>query len=243
MRALTPAHHWRAPVPYRARQPRRAPSNRQRDGRYGATLWHPMWARRFCARAATPSMRRSPLDTPSPSRIRAAGISAAADSCSFISPTARDTFINFREKAPLAAPREHVSRRQGNPIRDKSLDGYLAVGVPGTVLGLETAREKYGTLARASADRARDRARAARIHPDARRRRRTGGRHRDVPRPSQRRRRVPEARTPLLRPAIAWCKGIWRRRCAPSARAGAQVFYHGASPRPSLPRAAPMAGC
>jgi gamma-glutamyltranspeptidase / glutathione hydrolase len=38
----------------------------------------------------------------------------------------------------------------GNPIAAKSRDGYLAVGVPGTVLGLETARQKYGTLPRAT---------------------------------------------------------------------------------------------
>ena len=37
---------------------------------------------------------------------------------------------------------------QGDTIVDKSLEGYLAVGVPGTVLGLETARQRYGTLPR-----------------------------------------------------------------------------------------------
>src|SRR6185437_1064723 len=37
---------------------------------------------------------------------------------------------------------------RGNPIVDLSLDGYLAAGVPGTVLGLETARSEYGTLPR-----------------------------------------------------------------------------------------------
>jgi gamma-glutamyltranspeptidase / glutathione hydrolase len=61
-----------------------------------------------------------------------------------------NTFLNFREKAPLAASPDMYLDSQGNPVRAKSLDGYLAVGVPGTVLGLETAREKYGTLARAT---------------------------------------------------------------------------------------------
>ena len=37
---------------------------------------------------------------------------------------------------------------QGNPIADKSINGYLAVGTPGTVLGLETARQEYGTMSR-----------------------------------------------------------------------------------------------
>jgi gamma-glutamyltranspeptidase / glutathione hydrolase len=62
----------------------------------------------------------------------------------------KDTFINFREKAPQAATADMYLDAQGNLRGDKSLNGYLAVGVPGTVLGLETAREKYGTLPRAA---------------------------------------------------------------------------------------------
>ncbi|MGB6353173.1 MAG: gamma-glutamyltransferase, partial [Steroidobacteraceae bacterium] len=38
----------------------------------------------------------------------------------------------------------------GNPVSDKSLNGYLAAGVPGTVMGLETARQEYGSLPRAA---------------------------------------------------------------------------------------------
>ncbi|HWG69452.1 MAG TPA: gamma-glutamyltransferase [Steroidobacteraceae bacterium] len=60
----------------------------------------------------------------------------------------RNTFINFREKAPLAARADMFLDARGNPIVDLSLDGYLAAGVPGTVLGLETARSEYGTLPR-----------------------------------------------------------------------------------------------
>jgi gamma-glutamyltranspeptidase/glutathione hydrolase len=60
----------------------------------------------------------------------------------------RNTFINFREKSPLAARADMFLDSHGNPISDKSVNGYLAVGVPGTVLGLETARQEYGTLAR-----------------------------------------------------------------------------------------------
>jgi gamma-glutamyltranspeptidase/glutathione hydrolase len=62
----------------------------------------------------------------------------------------KDTFINFREKAPHAARTNMYLDSHGNPIPAKSVNGYLAVGVPGTVLGLETAREKYGTLPRAT---------------------------------------------------------------------------------------------
>ncbi|RUY08947.1 gamma-glutamyltransferase, partial [Mesorhizobium sp. M7A.F.Ca.US.005.03.2.1] len=36
----------------------------------------------------------------------------------------------------------------GNPAKGASLDGYLAVGVPGSVAGFEMAREKYGKLSR-----------------------------------------------------------------------------------------------
>ena len=64
--------------------------------------------------------------------------------------TGRDVFINFREKAPLAASADMYLDAQGKPITALSLEGYLAVGVPGTVMGLETAREKYGTRPRAT---------------------------------------------------------------------------------------------
>jgi len=62
----------------------------------------------------------------------------------------RNTFINFREKAPLAARAGMFLDARGNPVGDESLNGYLAVGVPGTVMGLETARQKYGTLPRST---------------------------------------------------------------------------------------------
>ena len=62
----------------------------------------------------------------------------------------KNTFINFREKAPRAATTDMYLDARGNPLTDKSLEGYLAVGVPGTVMGLETARDEYGTLPRAA---------------------------------------------------------------------------------------------
>lgn len=61
----------------------------------------------------------------------------------------RNTFINFRERAPLAATPDMYLDAQGNPDPKKSLDGWLAVGTPGTVLGLETALKEYGTMKRA----------------------------------------------------------------------------------------------
>jgi gamma-glutamyltranspeptidase/glutathione hydrolase len=62
----------------------------------------------------------------------------------------RNTFINFREKAPQAATANMYLDAAGNAVSAKSLNGYLAVGVPGTVMGLETARQQYGTLPRAA---------------------------------------------------------------------------------------------
>jgi gamma-glutamyltranspeptidase/glutathione hydrolase len=61
-----------------------------------------------------------------------------------------NTFINFREKAPLAAGPDMFLDAAGKVVSSRSLEGYLAVGVPGTVMGLETARQKYGTLPRAT---------------------------------------------------------------------------------------------
>ncbi|CAI0895671.1 Gamma-glutamyltranspeptidase precursor [Serratia proteamaculans] len=59
-----------------------------------------------------------------------------------------DTFINFRETAPAAASANMYLDAAGNVKKGASLYGYLAAGVPGTVLGMETARKKYGKLSR-----------------------------------------------------------------------------------------------
>ena len=61
----------------------------------------------------------------------------------------RDTFINCREKAPAAASADMYLDAEGNVVKNASLLGYLAAGVPGTVLGLDTAQRKYGKLTRA----------------------------------------------------------------------------------------------
>ncbi|MGH6859169.1 MAG: gamma-glutamyltransferase [Phyllobacterium sp.] len=60
----------------------------------------------------------------------------------------KTTFLDFRERAPLAATKTMYLDEKGNMVDGLSTDGYLAVGVPGSVLGLETAREKYGTKSR-----------------------------------------------------------------------------------------------
>ena len=63
--------------------------------------------------------------------------------------TGKDSFINFRETAPAAATRTMYLDGAGNPVPGASLYGYLAVAVPGTVLGLDTALREYGTMSRA----------------------------------------------------------------------------------------------
>src|SRR5258706_13058880 len=60
----------------------------------------------------------------------------------------RKTFIDFREVAPLAAKPDMYLDASGNVVKGLSLKGHLAVAVPGSVAGMEHAREKYGTLKR-----------------------------------------------------------------------------------------------
>ncbi|MGR4867598.1 gamma-glutamyltransferase [Variovorax sp. LARHSF232] len=62
----------------------------------------------------------------------------------------RKTFLDFREKAPLAATANMYLDKDGNVIKGLSTHGHLAVGVPGSVSGMEYAREKYGTMKRAA---------------------------------------------------------------------------------------------
>lgn len=54
--------------------------------------------------------------------------------------------LDFREKAPGKAHRDMYLDPQGNPIKDLSLYGHLASGVPGTVAGMDQAHQRYGTL-------------------------------------------------------------------------------------------------
>ena len=56
----------------------------------------------------------------------------------------RTAFIDFREKAPGKATHDMYLGASGNVTPD-SLVGWRAVGVPGTVRGLELALKKYGT--------------------------------------------------------------------------------------------------
>ncbi|MDY4478990.1 MAG: gamma-glutamyltransferase [[Pasteurella] aerogenes] len=54
--------------------------------------------------------------------------------------------VDFREMAPSKASRDMYLDEQGNVVDGKSLYTHFAVGVPGTVAGMEYALKKWGTL-------------------------------------------------------------------------------------------------
>lgn len=55
-------------------------------------------------------------------------------------------FLDYREKAPLAAHKDMYLDSEGNVIDNITLIGAQAVGVPGTVAGFWKAHQKYGKL-------------------------------------------------------------------------------------------------
>src|SRR5271165_1429724 len=58
----------------------------------------------------------------------------------------KSTFIDYRERAPLAATATMYLDPKGNVIPDASVTGYRAIGVPGSVAGMVYAEKKYGKL-------------------------------------------------------------------------------------------------
>jgi gamma-glutamyltranspeptidase/glutathione hydrolase len=62
----------------------------------------------------------------------------------------RKTFLDFREKAPLAATPGMYVGADGKVVKGLSTRGHLAVAVPGTVSGLDHALSSYGTMKRAA---------------------------------------------------------------------------------------------
>jgi len=58
----------------------------------------------------------------------------------------RNLFLNFRERAPLTATANMYLKPDGSVDHHESLYTYKAVGVPGTVMGLDTALKRYGTM-------------------------------------------------------------------------------------------------
>src|ERR1700761_6639495 len=58
----------------------------------------------------------------------------------------KNTFIDYRERAPQAATVNMYLDAKGNVIPDASIRGYKAIGVPGSVAGMVYAEQKYGRL-------------------------------------------------------------------------------------------------
>jgi len=54
--------------------------------------------------------------------------------------------LDFREKAPLKATATLFQDKEGNVVPGLSTATYLSVGVPGTVMGLNEALARYGTM-------------------------------------------------------------------------------------------------
>lgn len=60
--------------------------------------------------------------------------------------TGKSVALDFREVAPNKASRDMYLDAQGNVVDGKSLYTHYAVGVPGTVAGMEHALKQWGTL-------------------------------------------------------------------------------------------------
>ncbi|MDR6212315.1 gamma-glutamyltransferase [Paracidovorax wautersii] len=60
--------------------------------------------------------------------------------------TGKNVALDFREVAPQAATRDMYLDDKGNVINGKSLYTHYAIGVPGTVAGMEHALKNWGTM-------------------------------------------------------------------------------------------------
>jgi len=60
----------------------------------------------------------------------------------------KNTVINFRGKAPLKANKNMFLDTNGKLKPGSTTSGYLSASIPGTVLGLDTALSKYGSMSR-----------------------------------------------------------------------------------------------
>jgi gamma-glutamyltranspeptidase / glutathione hydrolase len=58
----------------------------------------------------------------------------------------REGFVDYRETAPARASRNMYLRPDGTVDPKASIEGYRAIGVPGTVAGMALALREYGTM-------------------------------------------------------------------------------------------------
>lgn len=54
--------------------------------------------------------------------------------------------LDYRERAPLASHKDMYLDKEGNVIPNLSVDGALAIGIPGTIAGVFAVHEKMGQL-------------------------------------------------------------------------------------------------
>ena len=191
------------------------------------------------AAAATPSTRRSPSAMRWRSSIPAAGNLGGGGFMTLQLADGRKTFLDFREKAPLAATANMYLDAAGNVIKGSTTTGHLAVGVPGTVSGLEMALAKYGTHEARRPDRAGDPLRRAGLRPRRRRCRDVRDRDRSVQGRSGDDGDLPQAGG---QPYVAGDRLVQKDLGATLRQigeAGAAGFYKGPVARRSSPRAAP----
>lgn len=79
----------------------------------------------------------------------AAGNIGGGGFMTLMQPNGHAVFIDFRERAPLAATETMFQDGQGRVVEGMSRHGWKSVGVPGTVAGMETVLRDYGSLSRA----------------------------------------------------------------------------------------------
>jgi gamma-glutamyltranspeptidase/glutathione hydrolase len=79
----------------------------------------------------------------------AAGNLGGGGFMTLVQPNGHAVFIDFRERAPMAASETMFQDIKGNVIPGLSLRGWKAAGVPGTVAGMDSALHDYGSLPRA----------------------------------------------------------------------------------------------
>jgi len=58
----------------------------------------------------------------------------------------KNVLVDFRETAPAAISPKLFLDKKGEVVSQRVISSYLGVGVPGTVMGLNTALKKYGTM-------------------------------------------------------------------------------------------------
>ena len=134
-----------------------------------------------------------------------------------------DTFINFRETAPAAASANMYLDADGKVKKDASLYGYLAAGVPGTVLGMETAREVRQAEPRTGAG-AGYQAGARRLCADPRRYRYSRHHRRTLQTGSESAKIFLRPDGSPLQPGTNWCKPIWPIRWKPSPKGNRRLL-------------------